>query len=157
MKRLIYFIVLVLFNLMLYQGVNKEIFILSIIISIVVMGMNLRKIEKRKLSLRYIAYFTYYVLVLLREIVKSNFHVANIMLKKKVDISPKIITHKIDLKMDSHKVMLSNSITLTPGTLTIDMKDDELIVHCLTEKGEDSVRDNQIERILMKMEDCLNG
>lgn len=157
MKRFIYFIILLLFNLMLYQGVSGEVFVLSIIISSIVLMLNIKKIEKRKLSIKYFAYFLCYLAVLLKEIVKSNFHVANIILKRKIDISPKIVTHKMNLKLDSHRVMLSNSITLTPGTLTIDMIDDEIIVHCLTEKGEDSIKNNQIEKILMKMEGCLNG
>jgi multicomponent Na+:H+ antiporter subunit E len=46
-------------------------------------------------------------------------------------LSPAIVAVKTELKSDWKKLLLANSITLTPGTLTIDIKDDILYIHVI--------------------------
>lgn len=97
-----------------------------------------------------------YFIILIKEIFKSNFHVAKIVLSPKMNISPQIVT--IDTKIKSHlyKTVLANSITLTPGTLTLLMEEDKLVIHCLQkENGEDLIQ-SDFEKILLKAEECAN-
>lgn len=73
-----------------------------------------------------------YVFDLFVEILKANVQVAMIVLNPKMPISPTLIEFKTNLKDDLSKVILANSITLTPGTLTIDLEGDVYLVHGLT-------------------------
>ena len=50
------------------------------------------------------------------------------------NINPRIVHFRTRLKSDTARVILANSITLTPGTITVDLDDDHLIVHWLNAK-----------------------
>lgn len=85
-----------------------------------------------------------YVLIVLYDIVKSNFIVAGIVLfKKKDDLRPAWFTVPLDLKTPEAITVLAGTITLTPGTVTADMSGDGhvLLIHCLHAPDPDSVRD----------------
>lgn len=68
------------------------------------------------------------------EIALSNFYVARLVLSPKMPIDPQIISFKTKLESDVSWVTLANSITLTPGTITMDIKDGEFFVHALDKK-----------------------
>jgi multicomponent Na+:H+ antiporter subunit E len=74
---------------------------------------------------------------LLGSIVVANFHVARLALHPRMRrlINPTIIRFNSKLKSDIAKVTLANSITLTPGTITVRILDDEFVVHALSEKA----------------------
>jgi multicomponent Na+:H+ antiporter subunit E len=76
-----------------------------------------------------------YVLWLLKELVKANIEVALIVLNPRMPISPQIITFKKSMTNPVAHVVLANSITLTPGTITVDVQDDVYTIHALTESG----------------------
>lgn len=81
------------------------------------------------LSLKKLAYSIYYIYFLFIEIVKSNLDVAMRVIKPVIPINPGIVTVKTKLKSPMGRLILTNSITLTPGTLTVDMIDDTLYIH----------------------------
>ena len=66
-------------------------------------------------------------------------------MKKK--IAPRIVTFKTRLKSDLARVTLANSITLTPGTITIRIEDDIFIVHALSDKVAAGLPGEMEERI----------
>ena len=70
-----------------------------------------------------------YMYVLIKEILKANIMVAKIVLQPKIDIKPGIIAVPINAKTDVGITAIANTITLTPGTLTIDMSDDRSILY----------------------------
>jgi len=78
-----------------------------------------------------------YITVLLWEIMKANFDVAYRVIHPKMPIKPGIVVIKTSLKSDFAKMILANSITLTPGTFTLDVIGDELLVHWINVKTED--------------------
>lgn len=71
----------------------------------------------------------YYLLCLLVEIFKANIKVAAMVLNPKLPISPGLVIMKNELKKDLPRVFYANSITLTPGTITVDLEGDLIIVH----------------------------
>lgn len=75
-----------------------------------------------------------YVFVLVREIVKANYAVMKLILSSRYEIEPVIVKFKTDLKTTPARILLANSITLTPGTITVSLEGDEYVVHCL-DKG----------------------
>ncbi len=85
-----------------------------------------------------------YVLVVLYDIVKSNFIVARIVLfMPKADIQPAWVTVPLDLQTPEAITVLAGTITMTPGTLTADMSScgRALLVHCLHAPDPAAVRD----------------
>ncbi len=86
------------------------------------------------------------------ELVAANIEVAKLVLHPALPINPQIIRFKTRLKKPITKVLLANSITLTPGTLTIDVQGDEFIVHALTDESAHSVANWVIEDIFCDME-----
>ena len=81
--------------------------------------------------------FIFYLGVLLIEIVKANIDVAYRVLHPKMPIKPGIVTIRTNLKQDIAKLILANSITLTPGTFTLDIIGDKLLIHWINVKAED--------------------
>lgn len=81
------------------------------------------------LSPKKLAYSIYYIYFLFIEIVKSNLDVAMRVIKPVIPINPGIVIVKTKLKSPMGRLILTNSITLTPGTLTVDMIDDTLYIH----------------------------
>ncbi len=72
--------------------------------------------------LRYIPFFIY-------ELAKANLLMAYRILSPKLPIKPALVKARTNLKSHTGRAFLANSITLTPGTMTVDMKDDTLYVH----------------------------
>jgi len=89
------------------------------------------------LSLNGILFSVIYLIVLLWEIIKANLDVAYRVIHPKMPIRPGIVVIKTSLKSDIAKMILANSITLTPGTFTLDVIGDELLVHWINVKSED--------------------
>ncbi|MEW6243725.1 MAG: Na+/H+ antiporter subunit E [Bacillota bacterium] len=89
---------------------------------------------------------------LLVEVLRANWQVAMILLRRKVDISPCLVRYKTGLKTDLAKVILATSITLTPGTLTVEVEGDRFLVHTLTEEGAREVARWVLEEKLVEME-----
>ena len=79
--------------------------------------------------------FMRYALRLIGAVIISSLQVAYLALHPAMPISPGTVRYPISLKKDLSKVMLANSITLTPGTLTVLMDDKEIVVHALTEEN----------------------
>lgn len=108
------------------------------------LSQNYQKLGLPPIGIKRIAYFVMFLLVLLKEIVKANFDVAYRVLHPKMPINPGIVIIKTGLKQDIAKILLANSITLTPGTFTLDIRDDELLIHWINVKAQskaDSTRE----------------
>ena len=89
------------------------------------------------ISIKRILFLFVYIIVLLTEIIKANFDVAYRVLHPRMPIKPGIVVIKTSLKSDIAKLVLANSITLTPGTFTLDVIGDELLIHWINVKAED--------------------
>jgi multicomponent Na+:H+ antiporter subunit E len=88
-----------------------------------------------KRIMRFFAYLPW----LLCQITLANIDVAYRVLHPKMPIEPRIINFKTNLKTDLALTILANSITLTPGTVTVDIKDSEYFVHALSKKAADGL------------------
>ncbi len=78
-----------------------------------------------------------YLVVLIWECVKANFDVAYRVLHPAMPIRPGIVKVKLELKSDFARAMLANSITMTPGTIAVDIVGDDLFVHWIYVSSED--------------------
>lgn len=73
----------------------------------------------------------HYIFVLVKEILKANAAVFRIIYSAKYEFEPVVVHFTTTLQSKFARVLLANSITLTPGTITVSLKDDEYVVHCL--------------------------
>lgn len=78
-----------------------------------------------------------YLVIFTWECIKANFDVAYRVLHPAMPIKPGIVKVKLDLHSDFAKTMLANSITMTPGTISVDIIDDNLFVHWIYVSSED--------------------
>ncbi len=90
----------------------------------------------RNLSPKRLFYLIIYTPYYLWQVILANFDMAYRVLAPSMPIKPGIVMVHTDLKTDVGKLALANSITLTPGTLTMDVKDDMLLVHWIYVKDE---------------------
>ncbi len=96
-----------------------------------------------------------YIPVFIWKLVLANLDVARRVLSPKIPLNPGIVKVKTDLKGDLGKLTLANSITLTPGTLSIDVDDEHIYVHTLDVKGVGEVE--QSKKIAGLFEKILGG
>ena len=94
------------------------------------------KVVKFIQPLRYF-WLVVYLFIFTWECIKANFDVAYRVLHPAMPIKPGIVKVKMDLKSDFARTMLANSITMTPGTITVDIIDDALYVHWIYVRSED--------------------
>jgi multicomponent Na+:H+ antiporter subunit E len=78
-----------------------------------------------------------YLLIFTWECIKANFDVAYRVLHPAMPIKPGIVRVKLGLKSPFARTMLANSVTMTPGTITVDIVGDELFVHWIYVRSED--------------------
>ena len=102
--------------------------------------------------LRRFPLFLVYLLVLLFEILKANLKVLRIILFKTIKTNPALRVITVDLHTDFARFMLANSITLTPGTITVSVDGDRFIVHCLSSEMLDGIEESVFVRLLRRME-----
>ena len=81
-----------------------------------------------------------------REVVLSSIQVARVVLRRKVDVEPEVVDIDGSGLGPVDLALLGNSITLTPGTLTLDVYEGRLLVHALTADGAAALRQGEMQR-----------
>lgn len=109
-------------------------------------------LKKDKRLFQMIPLMLFYVLILMKEIVKANIDTIQMVLTFREEIDPVIVKFKPQLKTQAAKVLLANSITLTPGTITVSVAEDEFVVHALDADFVRGLNDSEFIRVLKKME-----
>ena len=89
---------------------------------------------------------------LLFEIAKSNLHVAKVILSPSLPIAPRLMRVVPESRTDLGQVIFANSITLTPGTITLDVRDRGLLVHALTETTAAGLASGEMNRRVAAVE-----
>ncbi len=93
-------------------------------------------------TVRFITYLPW----LIYQIVLANIDVAKRVLSPSMPIDPRVVTFKTTLTSDIARTTLANSITLTPGTVTIDIVDDVFYVHAIAKEPADDLLEGAMER-----------
>jgi len=79
------------------------------------------------------------------EIVRSSLEVTRVVLRPRLQVDPKTVTVEADDLELVDQAVLGNSITLTPGTLTLDAHDGRLLVHALTAEGAQDIESGEMK------------
>ncbi len=83
---------------------------------------------------------------LAREILVANLDVARRILKPGKSISPELVTVEVPQRTDLGRVIYANSITLTPGTVSVRLDKDRVLVHALSREGAEDLRSGRMAR-----------
>jgi multicomponent Na+:H+ antiporter subunit E len=131
---LLLFATLFLFWVMLMGSLAPDVLIVGAVASLLIAfiypdGLSFFT-EFRATPAAFVAGFQYYGFFL-KELVKSNFAVARIVISPSLPINPGIVKVRTKLKSRMGRLMLANSITLTPGTLTVKIEGEWLYIHCV--------------------------
>ena len=113
-------------------SLDGQVLITGVLVATVVtilFGPFARVFKDLRFSGRILWYYLLYVGVFLQELLRANLNVARIVLSPRIDIKPGIVEIKTNLKSPMGRLVLANSITLTPGTLVVDIQGDSLFIH----------------------------
>lgn len=92
-----------------------------------------------------------YIPWLIWQIFLASLHVTYLVLHPKCPVNPSLVRFKTKLPNIASRVILGNSITLTPGTLTVSIDDDEFLVHALTEASHSGIVDGSLPKQVAKL------
>ncbi|MAP51624.1 MAG: Na+/H+ antiporter subunit E [Pseudomonadota bacterium] len=95
-----------------------------------------------KLKRKHFSYWSW----LAKEIFKANIDVAKVILSPKMNLSPRLVRVPLSQSNELATVIYANSITLTPGTVSVDIEGDEIIVHALTQELMDGLTEGDMDQ-----------
>lgn len=93
-----------------------------------------------------------YIPWLVWQIILANIDVTKRILRPKVDVSPQLIEVETSQKTDLGRVIYANSITLTPGTVSIRVHEDRILVHAIAKEVAEELQKGEMDRRVTRME-----
>jgi len=141
MRRLIYFVLAFVIWMLLTWQIDVQVIIAGLIASVIVALLFSEVLPREHrifLSPVRLFWLLVYLPVFFYYVIKANFDVVYRALHPEMPIKPGIVKIRTNLKTESGITALANSITLTPGTLTVDLTDDGyLYIHWINVKSDD--------------------
>ena len=132
-------------HLILFLGLASCAFVVAIALRMKIADREGHPIHLLGPSLRYIPW-------LLWAIVKSNIDVTRCILNPRLPISPTLVKVKAGQQSELGQTIFANSITLTPGTVSLDVEEGEILVHALTRESAEEVADGEMDRRVTLLE-----
>jgi multicomponent Na+:H+ antiporter subunit E len=88
---------------------------------------------------------------LVGRILQSGFHLSFLILHPALPIDPKVILYRTNLQEGAGIVLLGNSITLTPGTITAEVNSQDLVIHAMDDKSAENLMSRQLEKQIARL------
>lgn len=151
-------ILLTLFFIVLTEKISLLNIGTGIVVGVVVVWLNAEQMPSlNSFNLRTMGLWLKFLLILIKEVIVSNFQVAQVVLSKKMPIAPHIVAFESQLKNDFLLTVYANAITLTPGTMTVDIRANKMQIHCLSDSYAEGLYGSTLEAILLKIEERTYG
>ncbi len=128
-----------------YQPLIIGLGLLSVAL-VVLISHRMDMIDREAVPLHLIWRVPQYWLWLTKEIILANLHVARLILDPKLPISPSMIEVKATQNSDLGRVIHANSITLTPGTVSVELEGDVILVHAISKEAAEGTLEGGIDR-----------
>lgn len=149
------FILLWLFFILLSGKLTLEIVLFGLVIAALALAFSCAfmdwSLKQEARFLRCLPRVILYIGTLVWEIVKANLTTLRRIFSPRGE-EPAIVTIRTPLKTQWQKVLLANSITLTPGTITLHLENDKLVVHCLNKEDADGQENSAMEQRIARLE-----
>ena len=155
------YILLLLFWIILNGKITTEILIFGVVLAAAIFWFMCKFLDYSPKYEMFVAknffwILTYFV-VLVIEMLKSAIAVYKRVYSKKIEIQPQMVFFDVDVKSEFLRFVLANSITLTPGTITVDVDDNHFCVHALDYTLAEGIEDSVFIKMLKIMEGNCNG
>lgn len=149
---LLFFLVWIVFN----GRITLEIALFGVGVSALMFWFLCRfmdySLSKERALLKKLPVLGRFFVCLIKEIISANLTVCRMILSRKEQVEPVLVRLSTDLKTETARVMLANSITLTPGTISVSLTEGELLVHCLDKSLAGSMENSRLEQLLRELE-----
>ena len=136
---------------------NLEVIVAGLIISTIVYKFSCNHMRYKPVTdldiLNYMVMGFQYAAVLILETAKANIAIFRIVFGQVIKVEPQLVYFRTSLKTNVARVVLANSITLVPGTITVALNDGLFCVYCLNRKIAKDVKDSIFIRQLKKFEE----
>ncbi len=156
MKKGFLFFISLLIVWILLAGIDQQEIIIGAIVSLLLTIIFFSKatiFSEFNLNPKAIFYFLIYIFVFSWELIKSNLDVAFRVIHPTIPINPGIVKVKTKLKSRLGRTILANSITLTPGTLTVETNGEDYYIHWIDVTSDDI--EGATKQIVSKFEKYL--
>ena len=155
------YILLLLFWIILNGKITTEIIVFGVVLSAAIFWFMCKYLEyspKYELIVaKNLPWIVVYFVVLIIEIFKAAIAVYKRVYSRKIEIQPQMVFFDVDIESEFLRFVLANSITITPGTITVDVDDNHFCVHALDYTLADGIEDSVFIKLLKKMEANCNG
>ena len=155
---LVYFLLWIIFN----GRITPEIIVAGALISFM-LDFFIRKVLRLSLTFntlimaaRILPDILLYIVVLLVEIVRANIAITRLVLAPEISVEPCLVKFRTPLRTEAARVALANSMTLTPGTITVSLDGNTLLVHALNRDIAQGLEGSTFEKLLARMERILH-
>lgn len=149
---ILFFLMWIIFN----GRITLEITLFGLVIAGVIYAFICRFMEYSiKKDIRIMSKFfliLQYIIVLVWEIVKANVAIMKMIMSVRYENEPVLVHFRTHLKSKTARVILANSITLTPGTITVSLEEDEYLVHCLDKDLAEGIDSSVFVKLLERLE-----
>lgn len=150
---------LYLFFLLLCGKCTLEILLFDLLVSLAVFAFSCaflsHSLRREILIYRLLPFALSYLLLLLWEILKAAIGVAGVIYRGENPGEGKLVRFSSGLRSELARTVLADSITLTPGTVTVEMRGDEFLVHCLLPSYGEGLADCSFVRRLRRLDAIL--
>ncbi len=119
---------------------------------VVLLSRRMKIIDREGHPIQMLAAVLFYWPWLIKEIAKSAWDVTRIIIDPRLPISPTMVRFKPTQKTQGGLATHANSITLTPGTITVEATREEFLVHGLTRAGAQATIDSEMDRRVSRVE-----
>ncbi|HVS13148.1 MAG TPA: Na+/H+ antiporter subunit E [Thermoanaerobaculia bacterium] len=94
----------------------------------------------------------FYAAFMLVKIVQANLRITRLLFDPRITLKPRLIRMRARQRTDLGRMIYANSITLTPGTVTLDLRADELLIHALGPVSAGAVVSGEMDRAARRLE-----
>ena len=151
------FISLFIFWIILSGRITSETILFGIVFSALVTMLSYKTLritkDLEKKILKKTGKIIVYLGILVIEMIKANIDIIKLVLSKDPEISPTLKPMKARLKSRISRVALANSITLTPGTITVTMNENNLLIHAIEKSNLDGIEESIFVEKLQEIEE----
>ena len=134
-----------------FQGLLLGLGLLSVA-AVFLITRHMEVIDREHVPIHLSRRLLFYLPWLGREVIKSNIDVVRKIWQRTISISPTVITVRASQRSDTGKVIYANSITMTPGTVTLDVLGDVFEVHALTHEMAGDLLKGEMDRQVARLE-----
>ena len=115
-------------------------------LGVLALGLRMGVVDREGYPFQLVLRLPLYLAWLIWEVIKSNLHVARVVLSPRMPLAARLVRTEATQRTDLGQVIYANSITLTPGTVSLDVREGHILVHALTDAAAEGLLTGEMDR-----------